>query len=266
MNGSAIRTVLKYGGLAFSGILTISLFVRLFGTGAYGLSMAIAALALFEIGASGWSTIWEDAREGQRTIATVCLAITVALSLLSSLVEIVLATNLGADTLAIVDMEFITLVAIAAALATNVVGAITFQFNDPDVHARSSELARQARVKTAQDKHRNKLTELSLTKAEERIEGMANEIASQISEGTAQQVITQLLASSPRQLPPPRPQLPMNHQYAQQVEEVKLPSFNRPPFSPPVPPPPPTPNSTLNKSEVGVDPNDPLAGEEEGDD
>ena len=205
MNGSAIRTVLKFGGLTFSGILTISLFVRLFGTGPYGLVMSFAALALFEIGAAGWASILEDAREGQRAIATVCLFITISLSLLSSMIEIIMATQLGANTLADIDLPFITLFAIAIALATNIVGAISFQFNAPDVSNKTHELERQARIKRAQNHQRDILTDLSLTRAEEKLESMAADIANRIAEGTADQVITQLLANFPnrKQLPPP---------------------------------------------------------------
>ena len=201
-----MKALLKYGGLAFSGGLTLSLFVRLFGAGAFGLVMAGAALALFELGAAGWAHLLKTARDGQRQIARVCLAVTVALSLLSSCTEIVLATHLGARAFALIDLEFVTLLMIAAALSANVIGAICFEYAAPETTNKMRELERQAKARKAAHDLEDKVTELAITRAEAEVESVAADVAGRLAVGLREGIVTRLLAAElRRELPEPAP-------------------------------------------------------------
>jgi len=209
-----MKALLKYGGLTFSGALTLSLFVRLFGAGAYGLTMALAALALFEMGAAGWSHLLKTARDGQRQIARVCLSLTVALSLLSSLAEIVMATQLGADSLALLDLPFITLLMIGLALSANVIGAIAFEYAAPELASKLRELDRQGKAQKAKQEYQDKVFDMALVKTEQKIDDQSNELADWIAEGFSGEIKTKLRAlrtlSAPvgetrRELPAPEP-------------------------------------------------------------
>lgn len=199
-----MKALLKFGGLTFSAGLTLSLFVRLFGAGAFGLTMALAALALFEIGAAGWAHLLKAARDGQRQIARVCLAVTVALSLLSSCTEIVLATSLGARAFAFVDLEFVTLAMIAAALSANVIGAICFEYAAPETTNKMRELERQAKARKAAHDLEDKVTELAITRAEAEVETVAADVAGRLARGLKEGIVTRLLAAEQRrELPAP---------------------------------------------------------------
>lgn len=193
-----MKSFLKFGGLAFSAGLTLSLFIRLFGAGAFGLTMAAAALCLFELGAAGWAHLLLTARDGQRAVARVCLAVTVGLSLLSSCTEIVLATNLGASAFALLDLEFVTLAMIAAALSCNVVGALAFEYTTPETVNKSRELERQARARRAAHDLEDKVTELALTRAEAEVEGVAGEVAGRLAVGLRESIVSRLLAAELR--------------------------------------------------------------------
>lgn len=195
-----MKSLLKYGGLAFSAALTISLFTRLFGLGAYGLTMATAALALFELGAAGWSHLLKTARDDQRQIARVCLSITVALSLLSSITEIIMATKLGEASLKALDLEFITLGMIALALAANVVGAIIFEYATPELTNKMRELDRHAKAQKAKHDYQDKVFDRAITKTEEKIDEEADKLADYIAEGYSAEIKARL--REVRTLPP----------------------------------------------------------------
>lgn len=193
-----MKALLKFGGLAFSGLLTLSLFLRLFGWGAYGLFMALAALALFEVGAAGWAHLLTTARDTQRTIAKNCLVLTVALSLISSITEIVLATQFGEQALAALDLEFLTLLTIGIALSANVIGTLAYEHATPELASKLRELDRQARARKAAYDLEDKVTNLAITRAEAEVDVISAEVANQLGLGLRDGVVARLLATAPR--------------------------------------------------------------------
>lgn len=177
-----MQTLLKIGGLVFSSGLTLSLFTRLFGLTPFGLLMALAALALFEGGAFGWAHLLPKAREAQRTVAGFCLVVAVALSLFSSGAEIIMATRLGAEALAQLDFEFLTLCAIVAALATNVIGALAYDAAKPETRRAAQKLAFEGRLAAMNYKAQNQIMDAAEMDADLRVETRAPQLALLISD------------------------------------------------------------------------------------
>lgn len=206
-----MQTILKIGGLVFSSGLTLSLFGRLFGLTPFGILMAVAALALFEGGAFGWAHLLHKAREAQRVVAATCLVIAVTLSLFSSGAEIILATKLGAEALKALDWEFLTLLSIVAALATNVIGALCFDAMKPETRRSAQKLAFEGRLAEMQFKAQNQIMDAAELDADLRVETRAPALARLISDRALQdtQRAVQTLSTAgrdeqqPAQLPAP---------------------------------------------------------------
>lgn len=174
-----MKQFLKYGGLAFSSMLTVALFIDMFGNGAYGILMAIAALALFEGGAIGWSHLQTQAELKQRIVVKTCMWTCVLLSLVSSGAQIILSTNLwkpeGLDT------GFIAILAVVIAMFVNVTGIFAYELLDPERAETNRERDRQAKTREGTEKLENMVLEQALIKAKSRV----NDVAGQVSESLA---------------------------------------------------------------------------------
>lgn len=188
-----MKSYLKFGGLALSSALTMSLFVRLFGMGAYGLLMALAALALFEGGAIAWSHILTQAKHGQRAIAKLGLWFCILASVVSSGAEIILATNLWTAPF---DVSFLTLLVIVGALAVNVCGIVAYEQLDPASAARNRELDRQARARNEAARLEESIIDQSLIKAEGEVAKIAGSVSDLLARELTDDVSAYLLAST----------------------------------------------------------------------
>ncbi len=146
---SVAKLALKFGGLTLSALLTMSLFLDLFGNEAYGWIMALAALALFEGGAMAWSHILGDAQQGQRTIAYFAVWFCIATSIISSGTQIIRSTKVWMPE---ADMGFWSLIIIVAALAVNVICIFLYEQSDPGTSENNRALNREARVAREQEK------------------------------------------------------------------------------------------------------------------
>lgn len=189
-----MKHFLKYGGLAFSSMLTIALFIDLFGNGAYGILMAIAALALFEGGSIAWSHLQTQAQQGQRVITKFCMWACVLLSLASSSAQIVLSTNLwkpeGLDT------GFIAILSVVAALVINVTGVFGYELLDPQRAKITKELDRQAKTKEGTDKLEDQILRTALIKADARVNDVAGLVSEALATEMRDDVITYLLSQT----------------------------------------------------------------------
>lgn len=176
--------VVKVSALGFSSALTLSLFIRLFGWSVFGGFMAVSALALFEGAALGWSNALDTAREGQRRIARSGLALTVLFSLVSSVAEIVLATKLGAEKLAVFDMGFLSLLVIAAALSTSVVCGFAYKHADPETAKKHREKDFDAEREVAKAKmtHRVLMGGLDKAESDSNLNAMIDRVAPEVQE------------------------------------------------------------------------------------
>ena len=174
-----MKHFLKFGGLALSAILTLSLFIRLFGAGAYGISVAIMALILFEGGALAWARIVDHAEGGQRGIAYFALWYCAVVSVVSSGAEIILATQLWQAPF---DINFVTLAIIATSLAVNVLGVLAYEQNDPDTAEKHRELNRLAKESQAQASIEESFTTHAVMQAKAKAKSIAGEIAEQVGE------------------------------------------------------------------------------------
>lgn len=188
-----MKNYLKIGGLLLSSLLTISLFVRLFGLGAYGILMSLAALALFEGGAVAWNHLIPKAKHDQRQIAKAAQWFCVGTSIVSSGAELILGTHLWEAPF---DVPFFTLLIIVAALAVNVIGVILFEQSDPNVAAVNRELDRQA--KSGQEKERlaDAILDQALMKTESRVAEIAGDVSDKISGDLSDDVRRFLLSRS----------------------------------------------------------------------
>lgn len=176
-----MKYYLKFGGLLLSSALTISLFIRLFGFGPYGIFVALAALALFEGGAVAWAHVLGEAKQGQRSVAKLGQWYCVMASVASSGAEIILSTNLWEAGF---DVGFVTLLIIIGALGVNVLGAVAFDQLDPRTAERNRELDRSAKSKREAERLEERVIDQSLIKAE----GKVNEIAGRVSDELAAEI------------------------------------------------------------------------------
>ena len=188
-----MKTFLKYFGLAVSGLLTVSLFVDLYGATAYGIIMALLALALFEAGAIAWSSLMPLAKIGQRGIVKLCQWFCVSASVVSSCAQIILGTHLWEPGF---DVGFVTLLVICAALAVNVFGVFAYEQLDPARHEINRELDRQAKAREAAAKLEDRVIDQSLIKAESKVSEIAGQVSDALSYELRGDVVNYLLAQT----------------------------------------------------------------------
>lgn len=174
-------------GLVFSGLLTIALFLRLFGYELYGWTMAILALALFEMGAEAWSRALPEAKHGQRNIVRFAMWYCIAASLASSSSEIVMATNLYVYDKDSINL--ITLIVIVGALIVNVAGVFAHNQQEPDVVVNNREMDLEATYEDNEYKKLKRLAHLALKKADEQFEEKSEELAKEISDMRHEKVV-----------------------------------------------------------------------------
>ena len=184
-----MNAYLKYGGLAFSAGLTISLFLRLFGFEAYGITLALAALVLFEGGTVAWSRILNYAEQGQRGVAYFALWYCAIVSVVSSAAEIILATELWTPPF---DVGFVTLLIIAASLAVNLLGGLAYEQLDPDTADKHRELNRLAREAAAQASIEESFTTHAVMQAKAKAKQIAGDIADKVGESIKQTAVTRM--------------------------------------------------------------------------
>ncbi len=184
---------LKYGGLAFSAGLTISLFFRLFGTEAYGIVLAIAALVLFEGGTIAWSKILDHAEQGQRNVAYFALWYCAIVSIVSSSAEIILATRLWTPPF---DLNFVTLMIIAISLGVNVLGGLAYEQLDPDTADKHRELNRLAKEAQARANIEDMFTSHAVMQAKAKAKDVAGDMANEMGEAIKQTAVKRLKPQS----------------------------------------------------------------------
>lgn len=225
--------IIQYGGLAFSGILTLSLFVRLYGNGPYGWLMGLAALALFEVGAGSWLHTLGQAKHRQRTIVRAAMWWCVLASILSSASEIILSTNLWEPAF---DIEFWTLIVIAGSLAVNLVGGLLYEMNDPDKAERARELDQRASMKEAAWRIEDKVLTDSISKAEQDTDSISQAVADALRGEIRTDSVGFLLgltrngASRQPQLPAPQPAQVVEKDTAE-IDRPAIPVVSKPPVA-----------------------------------
>lgn len=188
-----MKAYLKFGGLALSSILTVSLFLRLFGNDVYGISLAVAALCLFEGGAIAWAKVLNQAKGAQRGIAQGAVWFCVVSSVVSSGAEIILGTRLWVTPF---DMNFVTLAVIVGALSVNVLGVFAYDQNDPVTVERHRELDRQARARRETQRMEDRVQDASFAKLESEVAQMAGEISDRMAREMSGDLATALLAQT----------------------------------------------------------------------
>lgn len=188
-----MRAYLKFGGLALSSILTISLFLRLFGNDVYGISLAVAALCLFEGGAIAWARVLQVAKGAQRGIAKGAVWFCVIASVTSSGAEIILGTRLWQTPF---DMNFVTLAVIVGALAVNVLGVFAYDQSDPVTADRNKELDRQARARQEAARLEERVIDASFAKAEGRVMEVAGDVSERLASEIRDDVVGYLMAQT----------------------------------------------------------------------
>jgi hypothetical protein len=176
-----MKQFLKYGGLFMSSLLTIGLFIDLFGNDAYGILMAGAALALFEGGSIAWAHILTQAKYGQRIVARFAMWFCVLASITSSGAQIIMTTDLWKPQF---DTGFIALATVVLALVVNVAGIFGYEYLDPERAEINRELDRGAKTKSETDKLTDRLTNQALIKAGAKV----NDIAGQVSDALASEI------------------------------------------------------------------------------
>ena len=187
-----MNVYLKYGGLAFSAGLTVSLFLRLFGVEAYGITLAVAALVLFEGGTIAWSRILNYAEQGQRNVAYFGLWYCAIVSVVSSGAEIILATKLWTPPF---DIGFVTLMIIALSLAVNVLGGLAYEQLYPDTADKHRELNRLAKEAKAQASIEESFTTHAVIQAKSKAKQIAGDIADKVGESIKQTAVTRMTSA-----------------------------------------------------------------------
>lgn len=204
-----MKAVLKYGGLLMSSLLTVSLFLDLFGYEAYGIMLSIGGLCLFEVGALGWAALLARAKGGQRSLVKFSTWYCVAASVASSAAQIILSTALW---VAPPETGFVTLLVLASALAVNVCAVFGYEMLDPDRAETNRELDRQARAKEAAARLEERVIEQSLIKAEAKVAEIAGNVSDAMASEMRGDVVNYLLAQTRggdnRRLPAPASNLP----------------------------------------------------------
>lgn len=188
-----MKAVLKYGGLLMSSLLTMSLFLDLFGYGAYGILLSIGGLCLFEVGALGWAALLPRAKGGQRGLVKFATWYCVAASVASSAAQIILSTNLW---LAPPETGFITLMVLATALGVNVCAVFGYEMLDPDRAETNRELDRQAATRSAAARLEDRVITQSLIKAEAKVAEIAGQVSDALAGEMRGDVVNYLLAQS----------------------------------------------------------------------
>lgn len=188
-----MKAFLKFGGLALSAMLTVSLFVDLYGANAYGISLALAALALFEGGAIAWASLLPHAKQGQRGIVKGAQWFCVTASVISSAAQIILSTKLWEPGF---DVGFVTLLVICAALAVNVMGVFGFEQLDPQRAEVNRELDRQARARDAARLLEDRVIDQSIIKAEAKVAEISGSVSNSLAEELRGDVVNYLLAQT----------------------------------------------------------------------
>lgn len=188
-----MKTFLKYFGLTVSGMLTVSLFVDLYGVTAYGITLALFALALFEAGAVAWSTLMTVAKGGQRGIVKAAQWFCVTASVVSSAAQIILGTKLWEPGF---DVGFVTLLVICGALAVNVMGVFAYEQLDPSRSEINRDLDRQAKARAAAAKLEDQVVEQSLIKAESKVKEIAGRVSDELSTELRNDVVAYLLSQT----------------------------------------------------------------------
>lgn len=221
-----MKEILKYGGLALSGLLTLALFLDLFGFGLYGIVMAVAGLALFEVGAYAWSNLYSEARERQRLVVRIAMWFCVVSSILSSGAEIILSTRLWTPAF---DIHLVTLMVIVGALAFNIIGVFAYEQLDPSRSNLNREMDRAAKARSKADSLEDNIVAQSLMKAEASVNEVAGEIAQELADELRGDVLHHLLSQtrggSNRQLPAPvRRSVPVPPAAFLKAEQISDPS------------------------------------------
>lgn len=188
-----MRAYLKFGGLALSAMLTVNLFMRLFGRDVYGVSLALAALCLFEGGSIAWAKVLQVAKAGQRDIAKGAVWFCVVSSVASSGAEIILSTGLWSPPF---DLNFLTLAVIVGALAVNVLGVFAYDQADPVAADRNKELDRQARARREAARLEERVIDASFAKAEGRVMELAGDVSDRLATELRDDVVGYLLAQT----------------------------------------------------------------------
>lgn len=188
-----MKAYLKFGGLALSAGLTLGLFVRLFGANAYGIFLAVAALALFEGGAIAWNGVLADAKHGQRTISRSAQWFCVLASVLSSGAEIILSSRIWSPPF---DVGFMTLWIIVGTLAVNVIGVIKYEMLDPLTESKHRELDRAAKAKREAARLEDQVIEQAMIKADSEVARIAGSVSDALAAELRDDVTAYLLAST----------------------------------------------------------------------
>ncbi len=188
-----MKAFLKYGGLALSSMLTVTLFVDLYGATAYGISLALAALALFEGGALAWAALLPHAKQGQRGIVKAAQWFCVVASVVSSGAQIILSTKLWIPGF---DVGFVTLLIIVGALAVNVMGVFAYEQLDPQRAEANRELDRQAKARDAARLLEDRVIDQSLIKAESKVAEISGAVSNSLADELRGDVVNYLLAQT----------------------------------------------------------------------
>ena len=189
------KTFIKYGGLLMSSVLTLALFLTLFGRYGdfYAWLLAGSALVLFEGGTILWGKMIDPARGNQRGIAKLSMWICVGLSITSSCLQIIMSTDLWKPEF---DTGLVALFTIAIALAVNVIGAILYEFFDPDRAEKNMDLDRAARARNEMYKLSDKVAEKAFLKAGGLVEEVSGKISLALAEEMRIDVQTYLLSQT----------------------------------------------------------------------
>lgn len=116
-------------GLIFSGALTVSLFIDIYGVTVWGVFLGVGALALFELGLWAWKkALVEKARGLQIPIAAVGAFVCALLSVASSGLQLVRSTDLWQPAF---DEDGAALLAVVLALAFNIFLGLAWWLADP---------------------------------------------------------------------------------------------------------------------------------------
>jgi len=175
--------LLKIGGLGVSALLTLMFFTDLFGLTPVGISLAVSALVLYEGGAFAWAKLLAKARHGQIIVAKIGLWVCVGLSVLTSVFTVVSTSGLAARSLEGLDLEFISLCCFALALASNIICAIAFEAETPEVKQRATRLARMARMAALQESQENAALDAAEAESRAQIDAQARVFGAMLASG-----------------------------------------------------------------------------------
>lgn len=177
---SFTRNVIKWGGLGLSALLTLNMFLRLFGLTLLGSLLAGMALTLYEFGALGWNRLLHaEARHAQRDVARICQWFCVITSILSSGAEITMVATLWQPPF---DVRFMTLLMIVSALAVNIIGIVLYEQREPIREEQHKELDRQAKNQKVMQSQQDRIIELSHSRLQAKVSEIAGDVADELAD------------------------------------------------------------------------------------